>query len=158
MIGKLNTTQIEEVLNHQFIGRIGCHAAGITYVVPISYAYKDGCIYGRTIEGMKVAMMRKNPNICFEVDQMKDMANWKSVIAWGRFEELTEQKERDSALQCLIDRILPLISSETTHLTPEWPFPMNDISRIEGIVFRIRLIKKTGRFESNEVIAETLAG
>lgn len=158
MLGKLNPTEIEEVLNHQFIGRIGCHADGITYVVPISYAYKDECIYGRTIEGMKVTMMRKNPNVCFEVDHMRDMANWRSVIAWGQFEELTEQKERDMALQCLIDRMLPLISSATTHLTPEWPFPMDNISNIEGVVFRIRLNKKTGRFENDEVIVETLPG
>jgi uncharacterized protein len=158
MIGKLNAKEIEEVFDHQFIGRIGCHADGITYVVPISYAYKDGCIYGRTMEGMKVAMMRKNPNVCFEVDHMKDMANWKSVIAWGKFEELRDKTERAKGLQCLVDRMLPLISSSTTHLTPEWPFPLNDISSIEGIVFRITLTNKTGRFETDEVIGDSLPG
>jgi nitroimidazol reductase NimA-like FMN-containing flavoprotein (pyridoxamine 5'-phosphate oxidase superfamily) len=158
MISKLNSGEIEEMLNHQSVGRIGCHADGITYVVPISYAYKDDCIYGRTMEGMKVAMMRKNPQVCFEVDHMKDMANWKSVIAWGKFEELHDKAERDKALQCLVDRMLPLISSSTTHLSPEWPFPLNDISSIEGIVFRITLSDKTGRFETDEVIADSLPG
>lgn len=158
MLGKLNLTEIEEVLTNQIIGRLGCHADGITYVVPISYAYKDGYIYGRTKTGMKVAMMRKNPNVCFEVDHMKDMANWRSVVAWGVFEELNDKSERDTALRCLIDRILPLISSATTHLTPEWPFPLNNISSIDGIVFRIRLSKKTGRFENNQVIVNSFFG
>ena len=158
MLGKLNPAEIEEVLKQQFIGRIGCHADGITYVIPISYAYKDGYIYGRTKEGMKVTMMRKNPDICFQVDHMKNMANWQSVIGWGKFEELTGKTERDRALQYLVDRILPLISSATTHLTPEWPFPLNDISSIDGIVFRILLNKKTGRFENDEIVADLLPG
>ena len=158
MLGKLNPAEIEEMLKSQLIGRVGCHADGITYVFPISYTYKGGYIYCRTMEGMKLSMMRKNPNICFETDHMKDMANWKSVIAWGVFEELTDKAERDHALQCLVDRILPLSSSSIMHLTPEWPFHMNDISNIDGVVFRIFLNEKTGRFENDEVTADALRG
>ena len=33
-------------------------------------------------------MMRENPWVCVEVDHMDNLANWRSVIAWGRFEEL----------------------------------------------------------------------
>lgn len=75
MLGKLESKQIEKVLNNNIVGRIGCHADGTTYVVPISYAYDGTYIYGRTMEGMKVNIMRKNPNVCFEVDDMKNMAN-----------------------------------------------------------------------------------
>lgn len=151
MIGELSHIEIEEVLKHQIVGRIGCHAGDMTYVVPISYAYDSTYIYGRTKEGMKITLMRKNANVCFEVDEMKDMANWKSVIAWGKFEELIEKTTRIKALQHLADRILPLISSETTHLSPEWPFPDGNINDIDGIVFRIKLEKKTGRFEKSSI-------
>jgi hypothetical protein len=41
MIGELQPQQIEEVLNSQVVGRIGCHAEEETNIVPISYAY-DG--------------------------------------------------------------------------------------------------------------------
>jgi nitroimidazol reductase NimA-like FMN-containing flavoprotein (pyridoxamine 5'-phosphate oxidase superfamily) len=41
MFGKLNHDQIEEVLKNQFIGRIGCHADGITYVIPVSYVMME---------------------------------------------------------------------------------------------------------------------
>ncbi|MEJ7679120.1 MAG: hypothetical protein WKG06_14955 [Segetibacter sp.] len=37
-------------------------------------------------------MMRKNPELCFEVDIMHDMSDWKSIIARGTFEELKEVK------------------------------------------------------------------
>ena len=151
MFGKLDYKEIEVVLRHQIVGRIGCHAEGMTYVVPISYAYDGVYIYGHTREGMKINIMRKNPQVCFEVDQMKDMANWKSVIVWGTYEELSEKTERTKALVSLIDRILPLVSSETVHLSAHWPFIADDISTINGIVFRIRLKEKTGRFENNTV-------
>jgi nitroimidazol reductase NimA-like FMN-containing flavoprotein (pyridoxamine 5'-phosphate oxidase superfamily) len=78
---------------------------------------------------------------------MKDMANWKSVIVWGEFKELTEKVERDKALQFLVNRILPMNSSETTHLSPHWPFPVSDLSTIRGVVFKIQIYKTTGRFE-----------
>ncbi len=151
MIDKLNQNQIEELLSKQLIGRIGCHAEGITYVVPISYAYHQDFIYAHTYEGMKMEVMRKNPEVCFEVDDTQDTSNWKSVIAWGTFEELHDPAERDEALQVLNNRILPLNSSVTTHLGSGWPFTYNEKGGVDGIFFRIRLQNKTGRFESNQV-------
>ncbi|HKH60810.1 MAG TPA: pyridoxamine 5'-phosphate oxidase family protein [Flavitalea sp.] len=151
MLGVMDIIEIEDVLQRQVVGRIGCHANDITYVVPISYAYDGTYIYGHTREGMKVDLMRINPAVCFQVDDMKDMANWKSVIAWGDYEELDDSADRAKALRVLEGRILPLVSSETTHLSPLWPFPANNIDVIKGIVFRIPLKKKTGRFENNEV-------
>jgi len=147
MLGKLSSVEIEEVIKHQVVGRLGCHADGMTYIVPVSYAYDGDYIYVRTFEGLKVDMMRKNPKVCFQIDALYNMGNWQSVIAWGECQELKEAAERKDALQKLLDRALPFISSETTHLTPHWPFPSLDIDTIEGIVFRIKLTAKTGRFE-----------
>jgi nitroimidazol reductase NimA-like FMN-containing flavoprotein (pyridoxamine 5'-phosphate oxidase superfamily) len=147
MFGNLNKTQIEKVIAGNIIGRLGCYADGKTYVVPISYAYDGQYIYARTFEGLKISMMRKNPNVCFQIDEMENMANWKSVVAWGAFEELTNEEERNTGLRKLIARILPEISSETVKLSPEWPFPTDDYKKIDGIVFRIRVTEKSGRFE-----------
>jgi len=147
MFGKLSSAQIEKLIAGNVIGRLGCHADGKTYVVPISYAYDGQFIYVRTFEGLKVSMMRKNPNVCFQIDEMENMANWKSVVAWGIYEELKNEKERNEGLEKLISRMLPEISSETVKLSPQWPFPTNDFSKIRGIIFRIRITEKTGRFE-----------
>ncbi len=154
MIGTLNSKEIEDVLHQQVMGRIGCHANGVTYVVPVSYAYDGNCLYLHTREGLKVDIMRQNPEVCFETDVMDNMANWKSVIGWGRFEELNEPGERVHALQQLVDRMLPIISSETTHLTPNWPFVPADLNEIPGVVYRICLREKTGRYEKNTAFLE----
>ncbi len=150
MFGKLTTSEMEEVLHLEVVGRIGCHNDEMMYVVPVSYAYDGDCIYSHTEEGLKVSIMRQNPKVCFQTDHMDNMANWKSVIAWGEFEELTDPEERKRALQKLIDRNLPAITSETTRLSPEWPFTPDDINNIHGIVYRVRLTEKTGRFEKTK--------
>jgi uncharacterized protein len=49
-----------------------------------------------------------------------------------------------------------MLSSETMHLTPEWPFAPKKDERINGIFFRIALAEKTGRFEKNA--AESFLG
>jgi nitroimidazol reductase NimA-like FMN-containing flavoprotein (pyridoxamine 5'-phosphate oxidase superfamily) len=150
MFGKLTRAQIEELLEKQIVGRIGCHANGITYVVPVSYAYDGEYIYVRSLEGMKLGMMRKNPEVCFEVDNTRNLTNWQSVVAWGLFQELPAGKEREHAVRCLGERKLPVLSSETMHLSPQWPFPVENESEVQGIIFRIRLMQKSGRYEKSD--------
>lgn len=147
MVGNLTEIQVDELLGKQLVGRIGCRVNDKVYVVPISYAYEGNSIYAHTYEGMKIDAMRHNPEVCFEIDDYTDMANWQSVIAWGRYEEITEPADRAAAIQLLLHRNLPMLSSETTHLGKNWPFDTSNES-IDGIVFRIVLSEKTGRFES----------
>jgi len=147
MLGKLTTPEIEELLGKEVVGRIGCTDGEMVYVVPISYAYDGEYIYCHTHEGLKVDVMRENPFVCFEVDRLQNMANWQSVISHGKFEELKDGQLRNEALQCLHRRVLPLVSSETMYLSNDWPFQPAEFSKIEGVTFRIRLDKKTGRFE-----------
>ena len=156
MFGDLNPEEIEHLLSGLLVGRIGCHAGGTTYVVPVSYAYQDSSVYVHTYEGRKIDMMRKNPSVCFQVDNTSELAYWQSVIAWGRFEELTEEKDRAAALKILQHRILPVLSSETMHLSDEWPFPAGMYQKKNGIYFRIQLTEKTGRFE--KITGEEFSG
>jgi nitroimidazol reductase NimA-like FMN-containing flavoprotein (pyridoxamine 5'-phosphate oxidase superfamily) len=148
MFEKLNAGEIEELLQQQLVGRIGCHANGLTYVVPVSYAYDGNYIYCHTFEGMKVDMMRSNPDVCFEVDNTKNLANWQSVIVWGSYEELSEGTDRSKAIEMLRERKLPILSSQTMHLGSQWPFVSAD-DKIEGIIFRIYIREKTGRYEKS---------
>jgi len=150
MIEELAPIEVEKLLKDQLVGRIGCHDGHSVYVVPISYAYLDGYVYCHSHEGRKIQIMRGNPKICFQVDEMKDMSNWKSVIAWGEFEELNDHDERNAALQVLLKRELPIRSSITTHLGDTWPFTghnLDGLKEIPGIVFRIKLQEKTGKCE-----------
>jgi nitroimidazol reductase NimA-like FMN-containing flavoprotein (pyridoxamine 5'-phosphate oxidase superfamily) len=99
-------------------------------------------------------MMRQNPKVCFAVHAMENMANWQSVVAWGNFEEITDTAEREKALKILLHRNLPVITSKTVELTPNWPFVPKDVNAaINGIVFRIKLNIKTGKYENREIVS-----
>ena len=52
-------------------------------------------------------------------------------------------------MQTLLNRYLPVISSVTTHLGEHWPFQAGDTKNIKGVVFRIVVKEKTGRYENN---------
>ena len=87
MIAELDRAEIDDLLHAQIVGRIGCHADGQTYVVPVIYAYDGEAFYVYTFEGRKVRMMRASPHVCFEVDEY-ERGSWRSAIAQGRYEEL----------------------------------------------------------------------
>ncbi len=148
MIEKLSPEGIEELLRKQLVGRIGCHSNGQTYVVPTSFVYDGENIYIHSFAGMKIDFMRKNPKVCFEVDDIRHLENWKSVICWGEFEELTDEASKVDALRKLAQRKLPILSSETMQLSPDWPFSPVTPDAIKGILFRIRIREKTGRTEN----------
>ncbi len=154
MIGKLNEQQIEEVLKTQVLGRIACHANDVTYIVPIVYAYDENSIIARSNDGLKIDIMRKNPKVCFEVEDIKDLANWKTVILWGDFVEITEAEDRTNAIDKLLHRHLPMVTGEMARFTPNWPFKPDNLNEIEGIIYKIDITKRTGRFENYQGIEE----
>ena len=118
MLGELTSEEIDEVLHSEAVGRIGCYAFGRPYVVPVTYAYDGAAVYAHSREGLKLRMMRNNPNVCFEVDSVDGCSTWKSVIALGTFSEL-EAREAESAMEILRRRFAPLVPSATS--VPDGP-------------------------------------
>lgn len=151
MLGTLTETQIENLLTRQITGRLGCCARGKMYIVPVNYFYKNSVMYAHSGEGRKITMMRKNPEVCFQVDDIKSLFQWKSVIAWGKFEEITDPEEKQQAMQGLRHRIMPFADHPADH--PSHAITDNEAkidTEISLIVYKITLSNKTGRFEKSE--------
>lgn len=150
MIRQLSSDETEALLKQQTVGHMGCYDGRFPYVVPISYVYDGKYIYCYSQEGKKITILRKNPRICLQVDELKDMSNWRSAIVLGRFEELNDREERNKALTALLKKQLPAVSAIRAHLGQTWPFVnagSNGLDNIEGIVFRIEVGEKTGKCE-----------
>ena len=148
MLGELNEDQIETLLKDLLIGRIGCHADGMTYIVPVNYVYDGNAIYAHSAKGLKIDMMRKNPGVCFQIDVIESLTDWESVIAWGKFEELTDILEKQQAMQKIINKVMPLMHGETAQPSHAVTSEASDVgSQVELILYKIVLSKKTGRFE-----------
>ena len=147
MLGELNETQINNVLSSQVLGRLACTNKKGPYIVPLTYTYDGEYIYGQTKKGKKLKMLRKNPNVCFEVDMMTDMANWQSVLVYGKFEEL-KNKKSGKARDILFKRVYPLMTSSTIHPHEHAVSSVvDDSNREKPIMYRIKIKKVTGRFE-----------
>jgi nitroimidazol reductase NimA-like FMN-containing flavoprotein (pyridoxamine 5'-phosphate oxidase superfamily) len=147
MLGELTQSEIQSLLSTEVVARIGCHANGRTYVVPITYVYDGGALLGHSGDGMKVEMMRKNPFVCVEVDHMDNLANWRSVIAWGHYEELTGQAAVD-AVEKLAVGLAHLSVSETSVPAPRRAAGGHEAPAHGIVVYRIRLTETTGRYET----------
>jgi hypothetical protein len=148
MLGELTDAEIEKVLTSNVIGRIGCCANQKMLVVPITYVYDGTFVIGHTVEGMKIELLRQNPECCFEVDEMTSISNWRSVIAWGKYEEL-EGEEAKNAVEKLMEKLATLSPSETSHPPRMGPTSIHR-TQTQGknpIIYRIRLSEKTGRYE-----------
>jgi uncharacterized protein len=143
----LSEAQIEELLRSEVVGRIGCWAEGKVYVVPIVYVYDGQAIYAHTGEGLKLRMLRANPQVCFEVDHVESLTNWQSVIAWGWFEELCGA-EAERAVDLLAERIKPLVGEregQPSHSQADGVGERAIALEWRPVVFRIRLTERTGR-------------
>ena len=148
MLGELNEIEIESLLSQQTIGRIGCHADGMTYIVPINYVYQDDCVYAHSGPGKKIEMLDKNPQVCFQVDDIENILNWKSVIAWGMYEKITGSTEMQQTMQKIIKHIMPAIGNIDGNPSHGITSNESDIgSDFDLILYKIRLVKKTGRYE-----------
>jgi uncharacterized protein len=96
-VRELDSAEVEVFLKEQTVARIGCLDAGSVYVVPIIYAYEAGAAYVLTTEGRKTRAMRANPNVCLQADRYDPATgSWRSVIAWGRYEELDGEPAEDA--------------------------------------------------------------
>jgi nitroimidazol reductase NimA-like FMN-containing flavoprotein (pyridoxamine 5'-phosphate oxidase superfamily) len=140
MLGELDAQQCEDLLRSEVIARIGCLSDGRVYVVPVTYVYDGTYVYGHAMDGEKLRAMRANPQVCVEVEHVDNLSNWRSVIAWGTFEEC-DGADWDAGLAMLAERIMPLLT-----LPEDQPPPDLSVLR-SGSVYRIRVERMTGRFE-----------
>ena len=118
------------------IGRLGCIDNGEPYVVPISYVFEDGSIYSHSLPGRKIEALRLIPRACLQVDEIENDFEWRSVIAYGNFEEIRVPSDRRSILSKVLARF-PL-------LTPVESVIAEDAGAPDSVVFRIRIDRITG--------------
>src|SRR6266508_449354 len=136
-IGKLRDTDALAILREGNLGRLGCIASGWPYVVPVNYYFDGENIYIHTLLGKKLDALRANPRVCLQVDEIKDSYNWRSVIAYGTFEEVSNVEARENVLTKLYSRL--------PHMTPVESRLVNGMK--ETIVFRIKVEEVTGMAE-----------
>lgn len=149
MIENLTQDQIDHVLTTQVVGRVGCSTGKKIHIVPTVYVYQNGYIYAHSKEGEKISIMRKNPRVCFQVDAIESLNNWRSVMIHGQYEELTGKSQQAQAVKLLLDRFTPLKTSSAARPSrdPEGTGKIEKLKR--AVLYRISVDEKTGRYEKD---------
>jgi nitroimidazol reductase NimA-like FMN-containing flavoprotein (pyridoxamine 5'-phosphate oxidase superfamily) len=138
MIKPLSEGAARALLIEQRIGRLGCIVDGSPYVVPVGYVVDEDSIYIHSLPGRKIEALRSNPKACLQVDDIKSEVEWRSAIAFGPYEEITDEQERERAVRRLLSRF--------PQLTPVESVPVHD-GQSSVIVFSIRIEEVTGMGE-----------
>ena len=128
--------EARSLLSSAKVGRLGCVDDGEPYIVPINYLFEDGSIYSHSLPGRKIDAMRTHPRACLQVDEIENDCKWRSVIAYGNFEEIRVPSDRRAVLGKLLARF-PL-------LTPVESMIVQDAGAPVSIVFRIIVDRITG--------------
>ena len=105
---------IADILKKATVGRLAMVDGDMPYVVPLNFGYKENTVYFHSaLEGRKIDIIKKNPQVCFEVDEMIKLkkaslacdwgAQYRSIIAEGKAEilESVEKKKENIFLSSL---------------------------------------------------------
>jgi hypothetical protein len=117
--------EIEALIERAAVCRLGLCYENVPYVVPLSFGYREGCLYFHSAkEGRKIDMIRRNRRVCFEIDTGVEVipsekpCDWgmeyASVIGFGEASLLEDPEEKTKGL----DVILGHYSSRPSHEYP----------------------------------------
>ena len=118
------------------VARLGCIVDGGPYIVPINYYFEERYAYSHSLPGLKTSALKANPQACLQVDVVESDVRWRSVLAFGAYEEVTNPSERSNILNKLLQRF-PM-------LTPVESAIFDDAGPPSVIVFRIRIDRISG--------------
>jgi nitroimidazol reductase NimA-like FMN-containing flavoprotein (pyridoxamine 5'-phosphate oxidase superfamily) len=119
-VEELSEAEIEELLGRVGYGHLACSRANRPYVVPVHYAYQDGVIFVYTTEGKKSEIIKENPHVCLQAEEVTDNQHWQSVIVDGVAERITDGVEREKALELIIAVNPSLTPAVSIHWMDEW--------------------------------------
>ncbi len=105
--------EIEAILERNSLCRLALFDEEYPYVVPLCYGYENGCLYFHGFAGgTKLDLIRKNPRVCFEVEEDvqvvtdPDPCEWsvkyRSVIGRGVAEILEDPAEKKAGLDVVV--------------------------------------------------------
>jgi nitroimidazol reductase NimA-like FMN-containing flavoprotein (pyridoxamine 5'-phosphate oxidase superfamily) len=150
VVHELNRAECAAVLERNSVGRLGYARFDQPHIVPVHYSFdpERDLIYGFSMLGEKIEWMRRNPKVCFEVDEIADKDHWTSVLVVGRYREIhRDPRELESR------RRAELLFQQRA----EWWLPgaakLNSKEAGHAVIYRISLDKVSGRRASRPVRA-----
>ena len=113
-----NKIEIETIIKRAQVCRIGLSDDNMPYIIPVNYGFRNNCLYIHSAsEGKKIDIIKKNNNICFEIDldhelsisdvQCASSMKYRSVIGFGKAMIIENLQEKQEALNIILDHYSP---------------------------------------------------
>lgn len=117
----LTADEAVDLLTRNHVGRLAFSFHDRVDIEPISYIFAGGWLYARTSPGHKLSTVKHHPWVAFEVDEIRNRLEWRSVVVHGTIYFLDENREGDRADY---DKSLAVLRTGEPHaLTPADPTP-----------------------------------
>ena len=124
------------LLGRHNVGRIAYSFHDRVDIQPIHYVVSGNFLYGRTSRGGKFMTLAHNPWCAFEVDEVRGLFDWDSVVVKGHLELLDPELASGDAYDEGLRLMSALVPGTFTDLDPT-PHRL--------ILFRVHLSELTGR-------------
>jgi nitroimidazol reductase NimA-like FMN-containing flavoprotein (pyridoxamine 5'-phosphate oxidase superfamily) len=136
VLSRLDEADARSLLARIHVGRIAYSLHDRVDIEPVHYAYEGEWVFGRTSMGTKLATLAHHPWCAFEVDEVRALFDWSSVVVKGSFHLLDPEGGATDAYR----RALSLLSA----LVPD-TFSADDPAPQRTILFGIYIHEITGR-------------
>jgi nitroimidazol reductase NimA-like FMN-containing flavoprotein (pyridoxamine 5'-phosphate oxidase superfamily) len=137
-IRPLDRTAIDALLSRNHVGRMAYSFHDRVDIEPLHYVLDDGVICLRTSAGSKLTAVAHNPWVAFEVDEVRGLFDWQSVVVRGTLYRAVDGG--DPATHATYTRTLALLRT----LVPE-SLDDGDPVPIRDVLFRLHVAEATGR-------------
>jgi uncharacterized protein len=116
---------IEAIIKQANVCRLAMVDGDKPYIVPLCFGYQDNVLYFHgALEGQKIDLIRKNPNVSFELDivmkiaEAEDACKWsmkyQSVVGFGRAVLVESYEEKIKGLGIIMSQY-----SDKTYAYPD---------------------------------------
>ena len=134
----LSTDECDALLSRNHVGRVAFAFRDRVDIQPIHYVFANGSLLGRTSDGAKLVTLEHNRWLAFEVDEVRGLFEWQSVVVQGTFRRLDPHgvaAERDDAARA-IEALRVLLPETHTD---------DDPVAFRTVLFEIVIRETTGR-------------
>ncbi len=133
---ELSRDECLALLSRHNVGRIAFSYRDHVDIEPIHYQFSEGWLYGRTTSGTKLRTLAHNRWVAFEVDEIRALFDWESVVVKGALYLLERNGSQADNYAKAVDVLRHLVPAA---LDDEDPTPDRTV------VFRIHTDQITGR-------------
>lgn len=138
-IEEMNDKDVRATIARLGYGHLACCRNDHPYVVPIHFAFDGEFAFVYTTEGKKSEIIRVNPEVCLQAEEVVNNENWTSVMIIGDAEQLSEEADRRHALDLIVKVNPKLTPAVSIRWMDSW------VRENVEVVYRIKPRMMTGR-------------